>query len=130
MGNELRSASVALAQDTVLQLFERTVLRAKRSVDNLEPYLFRNVLINFRAPTRVLKQAMSLEDTVATVGETGFLYISICNLTSNVQRIKEGTLLGTAAPVILVHKAIPQVAPDQQTENEDAANLFIKFMKE
>ena len=34
ISNESLSASVALAQDTVLQPFERTMLRAKLSVDN------------------------------------------------------------------------------------------------
>ena len=112
------SASVALAQVTVLQPFERTILRAKLLVDNLEPYIFPNVLVNFQAPTRILKQAIILEDTVATVGETGFLYVSLGNLTSNVQRIKEGTLLGTAAHVVLVQQAISQVNPEQQTEKK------------
>ena len=51
---------------------------------------------------------------MATVGETGFLY-SLGNLTSNVQRAKKGTLLGTAVPVTMVHKAIPQVMPEQET---------------
>ena len=86
--NESLLASIALAQDTVLQPFERTILRAKLLVDNLGPYIFRNVLINFKAPTRILKQAIFLEDTVATVGEAGFLHVSLGNLTSNVQRIK------------------------------------------
>ena len=63
------------------------------------------------------------------MAETGFLYVSLGNLTSKVQSTKEGTLLGTAASVILVHPAIPQVAPEQQTDKELAANLFTKFMK-
>ena len=90
VSNESLSASVALAQDTILQPFECTILRAKLLVDNLEPYIFRNNLIIFHAPTRILKQAIFLEDTVATVGETAFLHVSLGNLTSNVQRIKRG----------------------------------------
>ena len=87
-------------------------------------------MINFQAPTRILKQAIFLEDTVATVEEAGFLHVSLENLTSNVQRIKEGTLLGTAAPVVLVYQAIPQVAPDQQTENISAASFVYKIYEE
>ena len=79
---------MALAQDAVLQTFERTILRAKLLVDNLKHYKFCNVLIKFHAPTRILKKAICLEDTVATVEETGFLYVSLGNLTSNIQRIK------------------------------------------
>ena len=73
---------------------------------------------------------MFLQDTVATVGETASLYVSLGNLTSNVQRIKEGTFLGTPAPVILVHKSIPQVAREQLTENESAANFIYKIYEE
>ena len=90
VSNQSLSASVTLAQDTVLQPFESTISRAKLLVDNLEPYVFRNVLNNFQAPTRVLKQSIFLEDTVATVG---LIYVSLGKLTSNVQRIKEGTHL-------------------------------------
>ena len=68
VSNESLSASVALAQDTVLQPFERTILRAKLLVHNLEPYVFGNVLFNYQAPTRILEKAILLEDTVATVG--------------------------------------------------------------
>ena len=67
---------------------------------------------------------------MATVGEAGFLYVSLGNLTSNVQRIKKGTLLGTAAPVVLVHQAIPQIAPEQQTENKSAANFVYNVYEE
>ena len=73
VSSESLSASMALAQDTVLQPFERAILRAKLLVDNLEPYAFRNVLINFQAPTPFLKQTKFSEDTVAKVGMTVFL---------------------------------------------------------
>ena len=91
-------------------------MREKVLVDNLETFMFRTVLINFQTPNRMLKNAIFLEDTVATVAETGLLYVSLENLTSNVQRIKKGTLLGTAVPVTMVHKAIPQIVPGQITE--------------
>ena len=116
VSNESLNSSVAIAQDVVLQPFERAILRARLLVDNLEPFMFRTVLINFQTPNRMLKNAIFLEDTVATVGETGFLYVSLGNLTSNVQRIKKGTLLGTAVPVTMVHKAIPQIVPGQSSE--------------
>ena len=38
--------------------------------------------------------------------------------------------MGTAAPVVLVHQAIPQVAPEQQTEKKSAANFVYKVHEE
>ena len=64
---------MAITQDVVLQPFERTVPRAKLLADNLEPFIFRNVLIKFQELTRILKHAIFWEDTVATVEKTGFL---------------------------------------------------------
>ena len=104
-------------------------MRVKLLVDNLEPYIFRKVSINFQTPTRILKQAIFLEDTMATMEEAGFLYVSLGNLTSNVQRIKDGTLLGTTAPVVLVHQASPQVTPEQQPGNKSAP-IFFKVYEE
>ena len=51
---------------------------------------------------------MFLDDSVVNVGKTGYLYVSIGNLTRNCQRVKSGTPLGTAVPVIFVREAIPQ----------------------
>ena len=90
MRNESLSTSVTIAQDIVLQPFERVIVRAKLLANDLEPFMFRTVLINFQTPSRMLKNVFFLEDTVATVGETGFPYISLGNLTSNVQRAKRG----------------------------------------
>ena len=115
VSNESLSTSVAIAQDIALQPFERAIVRAKLLANDLEPFMFRTVLINFQTPSRMLKNVIFLEDTVATVRETGFLYISLGILTSNVQRAKKGTLLVTAVPVTMVHKAIPQVMPEQET---------------
>ena len=67
LSNESLFASDAPAKDTVLQSFERDFSRANLLVDNLDSYIFRNVLISFLTSTRVLKQAMVLKDTVATV---------------------------------------------------------------
>ena len=115
----------------MLQPFEPAILRARLLVDNLEPFMFRTVLINFQTPNRMLKNAIFLEDTVATVGETGFLYVSLGNLTSNVQRIKKGTLLGTAVPVTMVHKAIPQIVPGQSSETlQSNANYVCKVYEQ
>ena len=115
VSNESLSTSVAIAQDIVLRPFERAIVRAKLLADDLEPFMFRTVLISFQTPSRMLKNVIFLEDIVATVGETGFLYISLGNLTSNVQRAKKGTLLETAVPVTIVHNAILQVMPEQGT---------------
>ena len=76
-------ALVAIAQDIVLKPFERTIIRAKFErakllADNLEPFIF-----SFQAPNRILKHAIFVEDNVTTVGETGFLYVSLGKLTSN-----------------------------------------------
>ena len=117
---------MAIAQDVVLQPFECAILRAKLLVDNLEPLLFRTVLINFQIPNRMLKNSIFLEDTVATVGETGFLYVGLGGLISNVQRIKKGTLFGTAVPVTMVHKAIPQVVPGQETVSQQSKANYVQ----
>ena len=55
VSNEALSPSVAYAQDVVLQPFEGSILRAKLIADNLEPFMFRTILINFRTPNRRLK---------------------------------------------------------------------------
>ena len=47
VSSEELPASVALAQNSVSQPIERTTLRTKLLVNNLEPYAFRSVLINF-----------------------------------------------------------------------------------
>ena len=67
---------------------------------------------------------------MATEGETGFLHVSLGNLTSNMQRVKRGTLLGTATPVVPVHKAIPNVTPEQQTEKLSDANFVYKVYEQ
>ena len=72
----------------------------------------RTVLINFATSNRILKKSLCLEDSVANVGETGYLLVSIGNLTSNCQRVQNGTSLGTVVPVILVREAIPQSADE------------------
>ena len=108
--DETLSKTVVLDQDVVLQPFERAVLRAKVVTSDLEAFAFRNVVINFATPNRVLKNSIFVEDTIVTVGETVVFYVSVGNLTSNAQKMKSGTMLGTAAPVRLVYHAVPQCA--------------------
>ena len=104
--DETLSSTVVLDQDVVLQPFERAVLRAKVVTSDLEGCAFRNVVINFATPNRVLKNTMFVEHTIATVGKTGLFYVSVGNLTSNAQKINCGTMLGTAAPACLVYHAV------------------------
>ena len=79
----------------------------------------------------MLKNVIFLEDTVATKGETGFLYIGLGNITSNVQQAKKGTLLGTAVPVTMVYKAIPQVMPEQETiPQQSSTNCVYKIYEQ
>ena len=59
-----------------------------------------------------------LEDCVATVSETGLVFVSVMNLTSNPQRIHGNTHLGTVGTVPLVDQAVPQRVdkPKPQTD--------------
>ena len=52
---------------------------------------------------------------VTNVGEAGYLFVSVGNLSSECQQVKSGTLLGTAFSVILVRDAIPQSAYEHET---------------
>ena len=126
--DEALSSTVVLDQDVVLQPFERAVLRAKLVTSNLEAFAFSNVVINFATPNRLLKNTTFVEDTIATVGETGSLYVSVGNLTSNAQRVTCGTMLGTAALVRLVYHAVPQCAlahKGESDEKSDSPNEFV-----
>ena len=67
----------------------------------------------------MLKNTIFVEDTIATVGETGLFYVSVGNLTSNAQKVKCGTMLGTAAPVRLVYQAVPQCAEAHNEEGDE-----------
>ena len=79
----------------------------------------------------MLKNVHLFRGYCGNLGETGFLYISLGNLTSNVQRAKRGTLLGTAVPVTMVHKAISQVMPEQETlSQQSSANCVYKVYEQ
>ena len=82
------SSTVVLDQDVVLQPFERAVLRAKVVTSDLESFAFKIVVTNLATPNRVLKNTIFVEDTIATVGETGLFYVTVGNLTSNAQKVK------------------------------------------
>ena len=122
------SSTVVLDQDLVLQPFERAVLRAKVVTSDLEAFAFRNVVINFATPNRVLKNTIFVEDTLATVGETGVFYVSVGNLTSNAQKVKSGTRLGTAAPARLVYHAVPQCAQAHKEEGDEKSKSPNNFV--
>ena len=61
--DEALSSTVVLDQDVVLQPFERAVLRAKVVTSDLEAFAFRNVVINFATPNRLLKNTIFVENT-------------------------------------------------------------------
>ena len=85
-------------------------------------------MINFATPNRLLKNTIFVEDTIATVGETGSFYVSVGNLTSNAQKVKCGTMLGTAAPVRHFYQAVPQCALAHKGESDeklDSPNEFV-----
>ena len=46
------------------------------------------------------------------------------------QRVEKGTLLGTAVPVIMFYKAIPQTVPGQQIANQPTANFVYKVYEQ
>ena len=91
--DETLSSTVVLDQGMVVQPFERAVLHAKMVTSDLEAVAFRNVVINFATPNRVLKNTVFVENTIATVGETSLIYVSVSNLTSKAKKVKCGTML-------------------------------------
>ena len=117
--DETLSRTVILYQDVVQQPFERAVLRAKVVTSDLEAFAFRNVVINFATPNRVLKNTIFVEYTIASVEEKDVFFVSIGNLTSNAQKVKSGIMLGTAAPVRLVYHAVPQCAHVHKEEGDE-----------
>ena len=108
VGDASLTTPVVLDCDVVLQPFERAVARAKLVTDALEPMIFQSVALNASLSDTSLHNIVFLEDSVATVSETGTLYVSLINLTSNPQRVRCGVQLGTVVPVSLVYQAVPQ----------------------
>ena len=77
VGDPSVATSVALDSDLVLQPFERTVVKAKVVTDDLESLIFQNVMLNAGIVDTSLQNIVFLEDSVATVSETGQL-LSAC----------------------------------------------------
>ena len=121
---------ITLAQEVVLQPFERMIARATVVSKNIEPFVFQTVALNAALSDVSLHNIVFLKDSVATAVGTGSLYVSLVNLTSNPQRVRCGTQLCTVVPVFLVYQAIPQeldYAPEssKKTEaDESRANFF------
>ena len=130
VGGTLLATPVALDSDLVLKLFERTVARAKLITDALEPLIFQTVALNASLSDLLLHNVVFLEDSVATVSETGTLYVSLINLTSNPQRVRCGVQLGTVVPVSLVYQAVPQNLdpPTKASKETEADNSRAKIV--
>ena len=119
VGDASLTTPVVLDCDVVLQPFERAVARAKLVTDALEPMIFRSVALNASLSDTLLHNVVFLEDSVATVSETGTLYVSLINLTSNPQRVRCGVQLGTVVPVSLVYQAVPQNLGSSTTTSKE-----------
>ena len=112
VGDTSLATLVALDSDLVLQLFERTAVKTKLITDTLEPLIFQSVALNAVIADASLHNVVFLEDTLATVSESGLVFVSLMNLTSNPQQVRKGTRLGHIVPVSLVYQATPQQTPD------------------
>ena len=108
VGDASLNTPIALDSDLVLQPFERTVSKAKLVTDALESLIFQTVALNASLSDPSLQNTIFLEDSVATVSETGTLYVSLINLTSNQQSVRCGAHLCTVVPVSLVYQDVPQ----------------------
>ena len=126
VGDTSLATPVALDSGLVLQPFERTVVKAKIITDTLEPLIFQSVALNAAIADASLHNVVFLEDSVATVSESGLVFVSLMNLTSYPQRVRKGTRLGHVVPVSLVYQAIPQQTPDNlKTEVNNDHLLFV-----
>ena len=136
VGDTSLATPVVLDCDLVLQPFERAVSRAKLVTDALEPMIFQSVALNASLSDTSLLNVVFLEDSVATVSETGTLYVSLINLTSNPQRVRCGVQLGTVVPVSLVYQAVPQNLGSSTTTSKETnadngrANFVCKVYSE
>ena len=130
VGDASLTTPIALDSDLVLQPFERTVAKAKLVTNALEPLIFQTVALNASLSDPSLQNTIFLEDSVTTVSETGTLYVSLVNLTSNQQRVRCGAHLGTVVPVFLVYQAVPQkldatAETDHKTEADNSRATFV-----
>ena len=67
---------------------------------------------------------------MATVSETGTLFVSLINLTSNPQRMRCGVQLGTVVPITVVYQAVPQCldSPTTTRTKTDADDSRANFV--
>ena len=75
-------------------------------------------MVNAAIAVASLQKVLFLEDCVATVSETGDVFVSVMNLTSNPQRIRANTLLDTLVPLSFVYRAVPQQLDDSKPKTE------------
>ena len=122
VGDATSAVPFARDGDLVLQLFERTVVKAKVVTTNLEPLVFQKLVLNVALADVSLQTIVFLEDCVATVSETGHFFMSVMNLTSSPQSIRSNTHLGSVVLVSLVYPAIPQrvdnIKPKTQVDKD------------
>ena len=130
VGDTSLATAVALDSDLVLQPFERTVAKAELITDALEPLIFQILALNASLSDPLLQDVVFLENSVATVSETGTLYVSLINLTSNPQRVRCSVQLGTVVPVSLVYQAVPQNldSPTKTSKENKADNGRANFV--
>ena len=130
VGDTSIATPVVLDSDLVLQPFERAVARAKLVTNALEPLIFQSVALNASLSDTTLHNVVFLEDSVATVSETGTLFVSLINLTSNPQRMRCGVQLGTVVPITVVYQAVPQCldSPTTTRTKTDADDSRANFV--
>ena len=128
VGDPSVATSVALDSDLVLQPFERTVVKAKVVIDDLEPLIFQKVMLNAALADTSLQNIVFLEYSVTTVSEAGYFFVSVLNLTGNPQRIRKGTQLGNVVPVSLVYRAIPQQSAPKPALRTQVDNDQLAFV--
>ena len=114
VGDSDSQIPITLSQEVVLQQFERMIAKAIVISENLEQLIFQTVAINASLSDTSLHNIVFLEDSVATVGETGSLYVSLINLTSNPQRVRRSTQMGTVVPVSLVYQGAGRYLQNKQ----------------
>ena len=121
VGNSDTPILITLSQEVVLQPFERMIAKATVVLKDLEPLIFQTVAINASLSDISLHNIVFLEDSVATVGETCSLHVSLKNLTSNPQRVHCGTQLGTvgSACVFSVPSYTPRTGRHLQNKQEN-----------
>ena len=129
VGDTSLATPVVLDSNLFLQPFERTVVKAKLITDTLEPLIFQSVALNAAIADASLHNVEFLDDSVATVSESGLVFVSLMNLTSNPQRVRKVTRLGHVVPVSLVYQAIPQQTPDNTKTEVNNDHISFKVCK-